>query len=78
MRGAGKPISSVEVNGEKKVFTAGEACRALGVSRPTLSRLTKARKIAFYRVGKRILFAENHITDFLRSCEVRPQNSQAA
>jgi excisionase family DNA binding protein len=57
-------------------LTVRETCEAIGVSRPTLNRLLKAELISCYRVGTgkkaRILFAPEHINEFLKGCE-RPR-----
>jgi excisionase family DNA binding protein len=56
-----------------------ETCEAIGVSRPTLNRLLKAELISCYRVGTgrkaRVLFAPDHINDFLKACE-RPRRTK--
>lgn len=50
-----------------------EFCELVGVSRQTVTRLLKAKKISCFRVGlgdkKRVLFAPAHIAEFLRACE---------
>jgi excisionase family DNA binding protein len=50
-------------------FSAKETCLRIGVSRPTLSRLVASRQIGCFRVGTRLLFSEQHITNFLASVE---------
>jgi excisionase family DNA binding protein len=58
---------------QEKLLSAKEAVVRLGISKPTLSRLCRDKKIGFYRVGMRILFSEErHITPFLASCECKP------
>ncbi len=52
--------------------SANQTARLLGVSTPTLCRLMQRKKIGFYRVGKRVLFAERHVTEFLAACESKP------
>jgi excisionase family DNA binding protein len=56
-----------------KNLSVKETCKAIGISRPTLNRLLKAQKISCFRVGTgkkpRVLFAPEHIRQFLESCE---------
>lgn len=58
-----------------KNLSVKETCEAIGVSRPTLNRLLKAGQISCYRVGtgkkSRVLFAPEHIRQFLQTCERR-------
>jgi excisionase family DNA binding protein len=46
------------------------AARRLGVSVSKLYQLAACRKIGHYRVGGRILFAEEDITAFLGNCRI--------
>jgi excisionase family DNA binding protein len=52
-----------------------EAARRCGVSRITLLRMRKAKKIGFYRIGARVLFSETHIAEFLNRVERRPKEA---
>lgn len=61
-------MSTVEGLG-KGLLSAKETARRLGISLPTLSRLTTSGKIGSYKIGVRRLYSERHITDFLNSVE---------
>lgn len=54
-----------------------EAARRCGVSRITLLRMRQAGKIAFYRIGTRVLFSESHIGDFLSRVERKAKTQKA-
>ena len=59
-----------------KLLSAKESVLRLGISKPTLSRLCRDKKIGYYRVGTRILFSEEkHIIPFLDSVEHKPVTS---
>lgn len=53
-------------------LTAEQVCKQVGISRPTLSRLCRAGKIGFFRIGVRVLFSPEHVSDFLQSVEQKP------
>ena len=55
---------------ESSNFPIKVAARRLGVSVSKLYQLTAARKIGFYRIGGKILFSEQDITEFLAACRV--------
>lgn len=61
-----------EVRTEPRLLSEVEAARRCGISRLTLFRARKAGRIGFYRIGRRILFSETHISDFLNVAEVKP------
>ena len=48
-------------------FDRKEAARRLGVSIVTVDRLVSMRRLACYRVGRRVLIGANHIANFLES-----------
>ena len=50
---------------EKVLFDRAEAARRLAISIPTLDRLVKAGRISHFRVGRRVLFSEELVSDFL-------------
>lgn len=47
------------------------AARYCGVSVETLDRYRQAGKIAYLKIGDRILFRQNQLDDFLDSCVIR-------
>ncbi len=55
-------------------MTVVEASRKIGISASKLYQLAAARKIAHYRVGGKIVFAEDDISEFLQSCRVATVN----
>jgi excisionase family DNA binding protein len=40
----------------------------LSISKPTVIRLKKSGKLKFHRIGDRILFSEDDISSFIKSC----------
>lgn len=42
-----------------------EAAQRLGISKQSLMRLRNARKIGFYRIGKRVLYGPQHLDRYL-------------
>jgi excisionase family DNA binding protein len=46
-----------------------EAAKRLGVSRITMLRMRQDGRIKFYRIGARVLFADEHLRDFLATVE---------
>ncbi len=51
-------------------MTVAEASRKIGISPSKLYQLAAMRKIAHYRVGGKILFSEEDVGAFLKSCHV--------
>jgi excisionase family DNA binding protein len=47
------------------------AAKVIGISRLTLQRARRRGEISFYRVGTRVLYAPQHIADYLASVERR-------
>jgi excisionase family DNA binding protein len=54
------------------LISAREAAKRLGISRASLSRLVRARRIGVYRVGGRTMFDESVIDAFKRSIYIGP------
>ncbi len=46
-----------------------QAAKRLGVARITLLRAREAGRIRFFRIGTRVLYCAEHLTDFLNACE---------
>ena len=46
-----------------------EAAVRLGIARITLLRAREAGRIRFFRIAIRVLYCEEHLTEFLQSCE---------
>lgn len=58
----------METESEKR-FDRSEAAGYLGVSIVTVDRALASRKLACFRIGRRVLIAQKHLDDFLRRCE---------
>jgi len=46
-----------------------QAAARLGISRITLLRAREAGRIRFFRIGTRVLYNQEQLTDFLATCE---------
>src|SRR5213595_1381151 len=46
-----------------------QAAKRLGIARITLLRAREAGRIRFFRIGTRVLYCAEHLTDFLNNCE---------
>ena len=46
-----------------------QAAKRLGVARITLLRAREAGRIRFFRIGTRVLYCSEQLTQFLESCE---------
>jgi len=46
-----------------------QAAARLGIARITLLRAREAGRIRFFRIGTRVLYCEEQLTEFLISCE---------
>lgn len=58
------------------LFSEKQAAARLGVARITLLRAREAGRIRFFRIGTRVLYCEEQLTEFLLACErnARQQN----
>jgi len=43
----------------------------LSISRDTIWRLRRRGELSYYRVGRKIRYSEQHVAEFLASCERR-------
>ena len=46
-----------------------QAANRLGIARITLLRAREAGRIRFFRIGTRVLYCQEHLSEFLKSCE---------
>lgn len=46
-----------------------QAAKRLGIARITLLRAREAGRIRFFRIGTRVLYCADHLTEFLNNCE---------
>lgn len=61
---------------QKATMTEAEFAKAVGVSRVTLWRMRKRGELPHYRLGKRILYGQEHIRQFLKLHEQQMQDDQ--
>src|SRR5260370_20051611 len=54
---------------DPNVILEKQAAKRLGVARITLLRAREAGRIRFFRIGTRVLYSEEHISEFLQLCE---------
>src|SRR6185369_9712885 len=54
-----------------------QAAKRLGIARITLLRAREAGRIRFFRVGTRVLYCAEHLTEFLNNCERNSRRAQA-
>jgi excisionase family DNA binding protein len=50
-------------------YTEQQAAKAIGVHPITLSRARTAGTIRFHRIGRRVVYSEQQIRDFLKATE---------
>jgi len=53
-----------------------QAAKRLGVARITLLRAREAGRIRFFRIGTRVLYCADQLTEFLTSCERNGQKAE--
>jgi excisionase family DNA binding protein len=61
----------------KRLLSAREAAAVLGVSRATLCRLIKAKRIGVFRVGTRTLFDNSILENFMTTVYQPPSDATA-
>src|SRR5258707_14522130 len=54
-----------------------QAANRLGIARITLLRAREAGRIRFFRIGTRVLYCAEHLTEFLNNCERNSRRTQA-
>jgi excisionase family DNA binding protein len=64
-------------NISRENFDRHEAARRLGVSTVTIDRLTAAGRLRHFRIGRRTLFCQSHLDEFLAKQEIPPQERPA-
>lgn len=52
-------------NTPKLTYTVSETCKALQISRTTLWKLVKSRRLKPVRIGRRVLFTTSALEEFL-------------
>jgi len=58
-----------ETQSYPNLFSEKQAATRLGVARITLLRAREAGRIRFFRIGTRVLYCEEQLTEFLQACE---------
>lgn len=53
-----------------------QAAKRLGVARITLLRARETGRIKFFRIGARVLYCAEHLTEFLNNCERNGKRAQ--
>jgi excisionase family DNA binding protein len=53
---------------EKEFFTTAELADLLGVATHTVKRQKRAGRLAFHKVGRRVLFRRDDVEAFLAAC----------
>jgi excisionase family DNA binding protein len=73
--GTNQSGGSLSVNSSQshpaQLLTEKEACAFTRLSRLTLHRARKEGRLAFYRVGSRVLYSTDHLHAFIRRNECR-------
>lgn len=64
-----------EITKQKRTFSRSELAAHLGLALVTIDRAIAAKAISFYQVGRRILFDQKHIDDFLTANERRAKTT---
>ncbi len=59
---------------KRLTYTVKEACGIIGISRTTLWRAIRKGRLGCYRVGRRVLLSEEHMTGFLKLHEKGSRN----
>jgi len=54
---------------QQVTMTEAEFAKAVGVSRVTLWRMRQKGELPHYRLGKRILYGQQHVSEFLKAHE---------
>lgn len=64
-------------NKQLSEFTFRETgSETLGIARITLLRAREAGRIRFFRIGTRVLYCAEHLTEFLNNCERNGRRAQ--
>jgi excisionase family DNA binding protein len=53
----------------KETMTEKEFAKAVGVSRVTLWRMRQKGQLPHYKLGRRVLYGQHHVTEFLKAHE---------
>ena len=62
-------LDSADKDGRPKTrltYTIKEACAMIGISRSTLWKAIRTGRLGCYRIGRRVMFSEEHMTGYLK------------
>jgi excisionase family DNA binding protein len=65
--------AAVQPKPERYTMTEKEFAEAVGISVTTCWALRKKKKLPHFKVGRRILYSPDHVTQFLASVEQHPK-----
>src|SRR5882762_3280625 len=65
------------IQGYPNLLSEKQAAKRLGIARITLLRAREAGRIRFFRIGTRVLYCAEHLTEFLNNCERNSKRTQA-
>lgn len=65
-----------EIQSYPNLLSEKQAASRLGIARITLLRAREAGRVKFFRIGTRVLYCEEQLTEFLTSCERNCRNEQ--
>jgi excisionase family DNA binding protein len=61
---------------QRATMTETEFAKAVGVSRVTLWRMRSKGQLPHYRLGKRVLYGQQHVQQFLKEHELQTINKE--
>jgi excisionase family DNA binding protein len=61
---------------QRATMTEAEFAKAVGVSRVTLWRLRQKGQLPHYKLGRRILYGQRHVEEFLRAHECQLERKE--
>src|SRR5437899_6003409 len=64
-----RPGSREATQSYPNLLSEKQAAKRLGVARITLLRAREAGRIRFFRIGTRVLYCAEQLTEFLNGCE---------
>lgn len=67
-------LQQTDRNFDTSKFTRGEAAKYLGISLVSVDRAISKKRIAHYRVGRRVIFGKHHLDEFLSQNEVKAKS----
>lgn len=62
-------LNSINKDAEPRArltYTIKEACAMIGISRSTLWKAIRTGRLGCYRIGRRVMFSEEHMTGYLK------------